>query len=185
MASSTCICYSHFCYVKVFGSFLRIILRRSAVQAEVAKNPTMTNSKILMSLWVCLQFILGAGALILAAIFVVTSFTDLGGGPQRSQSSQQVGTLTSLSIKAICSWRSQWRSSCPLSCGLSIVMKHCITVLPAFLNGLKVGQSQGNPLSSPVSGGLPVVNNCPIQPTAHLNYMRCEHVKGYEQGLCL
>ncbi|KAK9916849.1 hypothetical protein WJX75_007827 [Coccomyxa subellipsoidea] len=35
------------------------------------------------------QFILGAGALILAAIFVVTSFTDLGGGPQRSQSSQQ------------------------------------------------------------------------------------------------
>lgn len=37
-----------------------------------------------------LQFILGAGALILAAIFALTSFTDLGGGPQRSQSTQQV-----------------------------------------------------------------------------------------------
>ncbi|BDA40354.1 hypothetical protein COCOBI_01-0070 [Coccomyxa sp. Obi] len=35
------------------------------------------------------QFILGAGALILAAIFALTSFTDLGGGPQRSQSTQQ------------------------------------------------------------------------------------------------
>ena len=37
-----------------------------------------------------LQFILGAGALILAAIFALTSFTDLGGGPQRSQNTQQV-----------------------------------------------------------------------------------------------
>ncbi|CAL8467355.1 g6892 [Coccomyxa elongata] len=35
------------------------------------------------------QFILGAGALILAAIFALTSFTDLGGGPPRSQSTQQ------------------------------------------------------------------------------------------------
>ncbi|EIE22110.1 hypothetical protein COCSUDRAFT_42503 [Coccomyxa subellipsoidea C-169] len=35
------------------------------------------------------QFVLGAGALILAAVFAVTSFSDLGGGPQQSQSSQQ------------------------------------------------------------------------------------------------
>lgn len=69
------------------------MLRRSEVHAEEGKeNPATTLKK----LWVCLQFILGAGAFILAAIFVVTSFTDLGGGPQRSQSSQQVGTLISL-----------------------------------------------------------------------------------------
>lgn len=51
-----------------------------------------------------LQFALGAGALILAAIFVLTSFTDFSGSPQRSLPSQQV--CTPIQLWFVCSFLS-------------------------------------------------------------------------------